>query len=71
MIITFSKNYLKSFLAPTTYTDTERGPLGTSEGVGVGGGAPVRYNVTNRAQFGFSPWINSECVYSIAQINSE
>ena len=58
------------YLTPTHYSATEGIAPGDDRG-GVGGGAPVRYNVTNRAQFGFSPWINSECVYSIAQINSE
>ncbi len=74
MIITFSKNYLKSFLAltPTSSSTAERVPVGTSEGGGIGsGGAPIRYEFTGRGINALSPWNDATYTYSILQLNSE
>ncbi len=72
MIITFSKNYLKSFLASTSYHLTESAtPGGGRNGVGGGVGAPLRYDYTAPGYCALSPWNQSEFAYSLLQLNSE
>ncbi len=54
-------------LASTSSNAAEAATPGSGRG-GVGGGAPTRYEVTNRGQLSISPWEDKGYVYSISQL---
>ena len=57
-------------LTPTNNTHpVEEAAAGSGRnGVGVEGGVPTRYEVTNRGQLSISPWEDKGYVYSISQL---